>query len=107
MESFLEVTKYVPVGGCKDVWQERVLRMDGEDGRWEKEAECGAGRQQSDLGNFAQVFLTFFSMSFESPVILHLLPDPVFAVPKMIRAYDRFLAHGSTTGRNNGPASAS
>lgn len=66
VESLLEITKYVLVGGCKDVWQEWVLRMDGGDERWAKEAGHGAGQQQSDFGNFAQVFLTFFT-SFENP----------------------------------------
>lgn len=40
-----------------------------------------------------EVFPSF--TSFESPVIFHLLADPVFAIAKVILAHDHFLAHGS------------
>lgn len=86
MEIFLRVTKYVFVRGFKGTWQERFLRCMGGRGRG-KVGQRGRTRSWAaaigfvELG-YVQAFLTF--TSFESPVIVHSLANPVFAVPKMV-----------------------
>lgn len=65
-----------------------------EDGRWTKEAGCGAGQQHQIWRIMHKSFLLSF-MSFESPMVFHLLADPVFAISQTILVHDHFLVHGS------------